>query len=142
MMPQPPVHTANGGAARLDDVIKPGFASIAQKEETAAAMAALRDRLWPALQPTLVAICADPSPKNLPPILPKISILVPEPSPALVAALRAHRDQIILVRPDRYVAAAFWHDDAEATIEAFNRLCWKSSENTASAAALNAPKTP
>jgi 3-(3-hydroxy-phenyl)propionate hydroxylase len=106
MMPQPPVHTANGGAARLDDVIGPGFALIAQQEKTAAAMAALRDRLWPALQPTLVLICADPPPKNLPPILPKISILVPEPGPAL-AALRAHRDQIILVRPDRYVAAAF-----------------------------------
>jgi len=141
MMPQPLVHTGDGGAARLDDVIGPGFALIAQQEEPAAAMAALRDRLWPALQPALVAIYADPPTNNLPPILPGITTLVPEPGPAL-AALRAHRDQIILVRPDRYVAAAFWHDDAEATIEAFNRLCWKSGENTASATALNTPKTP
>jgi 3-(3-hydroxy-phenyl)propionate hydroxylase len=141
MMPQPLVHTGDGGAARLDDVIGPGFALIAQQEEPAAAMAALRDRLWPALQPALVAIYADPPTNNLPPILPGITTLVPEPGPAL-AALRAHRDQIILVRPDRYVAAAFWPGDAEATIEAFNRLCWQAGENTAVAAALNAPKTP
>ena len=38
----------------------------------------------------------------------------PAETKAPMAALRAHRDQVLLVRPDRYVAAAFWPDDAES----------------------------
>lgn len=113
MMPQPTVRHADGSMIRLDDVIGPGFALIAQQDATARAMADLRDRLWPELAPTMIAL-AD----GLPATVADIATLVPEPGPAL-AALRAHRDQIILVRPDRYVAAGFWPDDTEAAAMAF-----------------------
>ena len=113
MMPQPPVRQADGGDTRLDDAIGPGFALIAQQDGTARAMAALRHSLWPELTPALVAV------SGAPPIdLPDVTPLVAEPGPAL-AALRAHRDQIILVRPDRYVAAGFWPDDAAAAVRGF-----------------------
>ena len=113
MLPQPPMRQPGVAEARLDDVIGAGFALIAQQEGTARAMAESRDRLWPELAPALVAIAEDP-----PADLPGVVSLVPEPSPAL-PALRAHRDQIILVRPDRYVAAGFWPEDAAAAVAGF-----------------------
>jgi 3-(3-hydroxy-phenyl)propionate hydroxylase len=55
-------------------------------------------------------------------------------------------DQAYLPNARRGWGSRYYDDDgqafAEATIEAFNRLCWKSGENTASATALNTPKTP
>jgi len=109
MMPQPPVTRPGGGAARLDDVIGPGFALIAQQPAVAEAM---RDQLgmWSALGPAAVLLTDDP--------VEGIESLVPEEGQAL-AMLRAHRDQIILVRPDRYVAAAFWPGGGDAALEAF-----------------------
>ena len=98
MIPQPDV-LAEGGAAPLDALLGPGFALIAQDAAGAAAIAALgRD-----------ALCGLP--------LGKVQIpwagAAAAPGVASAAAqddrarlLRAHRDQVLLVRPDRYVAAA------------------------------------
>lgn len=116
MMPQPPVRRIDGGETRLDDEIGPGFALIAQQQATARALSAARDMPWPELAPTLIAL-ADSS---LPP-LPGITSLIPRPDPSL-KALRAHRDQILLVRPDRYVAAAFWPDEAQRAVKAYRAI--------------------
>ena len=113
MMPQPSMRRPDGGAVRLDDVIGPGFALIAQREDAARAMAEMRETLWPELAPTMISIA-----ETLAADIPGVVALVPEPSPAL-PALRAHRDQIILVRPDRYVAAGFWPEDAAAAVPVF-----------------------
>jgi 3-(3-hydroxy-phenyl)propionate hydroxylase len=113
MMPQPPMRDVDLGPVRLDDVIGPGFALIAQHQETARAMTKLRDVLWPELTPTMIVIAETP-----PTDLSDAVTLVPEPNPAL-PALRAHRDQIILVRPDRYVGAAFWPENANAAVASF-----------------------
>jgi 3-(3-hydroxy-phenyl)propionate hydroxylase len=110
MMPQPPMRRVDGSEARLDDVIGPGFALIAQQTGTARAMAGLRDSLWPELAPAMIALGEDP-----PLDLAGVTALIPEPSPSL-PALRAHRDQIILVRPDRYVAAGFWPEDSASVV--------------------------
>ena len=115
MMPQPPMRAVDGSEVRLDDVIGPGFALIAQQDGAARAMAELSDNLWPELAPTMLAIG-----ENLSANIPGVTTLVTTPSPAL-PALRAHRDQIILVRPDRYVAAGFWPEDAAAMVAAFRR---------------------
>jgi 3-(3-hydroxy-phenyl)propionate hydroxylase len=112
MMPQPPMRALDGTEIRLDDVIGPGFALIAQQEATARFIADTRDSLWPELAPSLVAIGED-----MPSDLDGVTTLVPEANPAM-AALRSHRDQIILIRPDRYVAAAFWPSDIDA-VDAF-----------------------
>jgi 3-(3-hydroxy-phenyl)propionate hydroxylase len=113
MMPQPPMRASDGAEIRLDDVIGPGFSLIAQQENTAQAMFRLRARLWPELAPSLVVIG-----EGLSDDLTDITTLTPEANPSM-AALRAHRDQIILVRPDRYVAAAFFLEDAATAVEAF-----------------------
>jgi hypothetical protein len=72
--------------------------------------------LWPELEPTLITI-GDSLSSNVD----GVTTLVPEASPAM-PALRAHRDQIILVRPDRYVAAAFWVEQADKTVSAFRAI--------------------
>ena len=116
MMPQPPMRGVDGAVTRLDDVIGAGFALIAQQKSTARAMVDLREILWPELEPTLITI-GDSLSLNVD----GVTTLVPEASPAM-PALRAHRDQIILVRPDRYVAAAFWVEQADKTVSAFRAI--------------------
>ena len=76
-------------------------------------MAANQCRLWPELSPSRVLL----SPAASVPI-DGITSLAAKPGPGLVT-VRAHRDQILLVRPDRYVAAAFWPQDADAVVAAF-----------------------
>ena len=110
MLPQPPLV-----GARLDDVIGHGFAIVVQQPAVARFAAAQRALLWPELTPTLVAIYtapheelgagetqADDAPRKLQPDRSNPHCVAP------LAALMVHRDQLLLIRPDRYVAAAFW----------------------------------
>lgn len=99
--------------ACLDDALGTGFALLAQAADTAAFMAANQCRLWPELSPSRVLL----SPAASVPI-DGITSLAAKPGPGLVT-VRAHRDQILLVRPDRYVAAAFWPQEADAVVAAF-----------------------
>jgi 3-(3-hydroxy-phenyl)propionate hydroxylase len=116
MMPQPPMRTLDGSEARLDDVIGPGFALIAQREDTARAIRRPLLSAWPDLAISLLAISEDP-----PADIAGVTVLVPEPGLAM-AALRAHRDQILLIRPDRYVGAAFWPKDMEPISRIFRAV--------------------
>jgi 3-(3-hydroxy-phenyl)propionate hydroxylase len=127
MLPQPPVEwtdAAHEAQPRLDDVIGMGFALIAQQEAAVRAMVDLRSQLWPDLAPTCIAL-GDGLSANIA----GIRTLRPDRSHEHVtrpmAAIRAHRDQIILVRPDRYVAAAFFPEDCDGiqrAVSAF-QLC-------------------
>ncbi|MFP6775136.1 MAG: bifunctional 3-(3-hydroxy-phenyl)propionate/3-hydroxycinnamic acid hydroxylase [Alphaproteobacteria bacterium] len=109
MLPQPDLL----GPARLDDALGAGFALLAQAEDTAAFVAANQDLLWPELSPSRVFLSPAAAAA-----LDGITSLVAKPGPGLVT-VRAHRDQILLVRPDRYVAAAFWPEGAAAAVTAF-----------------------
>lgn len=113
MLPQPLVRRPDGLEARLDDVIGPGFALIAQQEGATRALTTVAAAPWRELAPTLIALG-----EGLPADIEGVASLVPLTS-TVMPALRAHRDQIILVRPDRYVAAAFWPEEVDAAISAF-----------------------
>lgn len=116
MIPQSPVSRADGDETRLDDEIGPGFALIAQQQNVAEAMSAARDTLWPELAPTLIAITE----AALPPLVGVTNLLAGR-DPSL-RALKAHRDQIVLVRPDRYVAAAFWPEDMTRAVRIYTNI--------------------
>jgi 3-(3-hydroxy-phenyl)propionate hydroxylase len=113
MLPQPPVSRADGGETRLDDEIGPGFAMIAQQEATARAMSVGRDTLWPELTPSLITLT-----DTALPALPGVAGILSRANSAL-RSMKVHRDQILLVRPDRYVAAAFWPEDAARTVKGY-----------------------
>ncbi|MBM86004.1 MAG: 3-(3-hydroxyphenyl)propionate hydroxylase [Rhodospirillaceae bacterium] len=112
MMPQPDVAHADNVLTRLDDVIGPGFALIAQQPDTIEAMTNSLD-VWSVLQPTPVAIT-----KNSVTVTKDVAVLAPQPDHAW-KTLRAHRDQIMLVRPDRYVAAACWPGEVAEMARSF-----------------------
>lgn len=113
MLPQVEIDGAASDVERMDDALGAGFALLAQAPGTAAFMAAKQADLWPELAPARALLSADagPAPEG-------VVRLRPQPGLALKATW-AHRDQILLIRPDRYVAAAFWPDQAEATVAAF-----------------------
>ncbi len=113
MLPQVELEPDNSDHPRLDDALGCGFALLAQAPDTAEFLAREGGSLWPELTPAKVFLSkwAGAVPDG-------VTRLTPRPGPALVAT-RAHRDQILLLRPDRYVAAAFWPGDASAAVAAF-----------------------
>ncbi|MEE1556554.1 MAG: hypothetical protein V1262_11580, partial [Alphaproteobacteria bacterium] len=93
------------------DALGDGFVLLAQAPDTVHFMAQNQEALWPELRPVPVLLGDAMVPGG-------VTRLIPRSGLAL-AAVRAHRDQILLIRPDRYVAAAFWPDDAMAAVAAF-----------------------
>ncbi len=91
MIPNPRVRAEEGGVARLDARLGAGFSLIAQDAAGARAMKAFRGGLWDRLAPAKLHLPA------------RECVVEPE----IGAPLRAHRDQIMLIRPDRYCAGAF-----------------------------------
>lgn len=131
MLPQPPVRWTDqpevsvrepgggGGGPKGDEASRPeprldslmgcGFALLVQSEAAARAALSARDQLWPELAPQTVVLG-----DGLPAVLGGVRTARPdwadEHAALPMAALRAHRDQLLLVRPDRFVAAALWPD--------------------------------
>ena len=112
MLPQPDL-VDGGGPMRLDEALGGGFALLAQGGAAAAFVADNKDLLWPELTPATVLLTPEvvAVPEGL-------TGVVARPGAPLVTT-RAHRDQILLIRPDRYVAAAFWPENAAAAVSAF-----------------------
>lgn len=94
MLPNPTV-----GGVPLDDRLGPGFALIAQDDPGRAWLAGADLAGWPV---DVRSVALDPAVAD----------------PAGFRPLRAHRDQILLVRPDRYVMAAFTPEAAPGTAAA------------------------
>lgn len=103
MLPQPRVTTAGGASVRLDDLLGTGFALIAGDVVGEQALSTLDHPLWDQLSPTRLRLCWNDAP--LDPTSPRVNRARPE-NAAVARPLRAHRDQILLVRPDRYVLGA------------------------------------
>ncbi len=91
MLPNPSLSDAASEARRLDDLLGNGFALIAQQPSTWAWLRGSADELWTRLGSSRVDLSG--------------AGLFTDPTAA--APLRTHRDQVLLVRPDRYVAGAF-----------------------------------
>ena len=114
MLPQPLVKLASGRSVRFDEVLGSGFALIAQSESDASALAALTHPLWQQIKPALVHLGVEKAAAG-----PVVGVTAADD---YVRPLRTHRDQIILVRPDRYVAGAFFAADEYAFAERFRQL--------------------
>lgn len=97
MLPQPRL----GDGVMLDTHLGRGFALVTQDERVAAALRAHRHPLWDLLCPTNVKIDLPMSAGGDPRLKP----------------LRTHRDQVLIVRPDRYVAAACFASDLDQTAD-------------------------
>lgn len=90
MLPNPTVELRQGEARPLDDLLGDGFALIAQNDACGAWLNRADFAAWP-FAPMPVSLPAEASAADLERFRP----------------LRAHRDQLLLVRPDRYAMAAF-----------------------------------
>lgn len=115
MAPQPDVE-AGGRRMRLDDAIGNGFVVLAQDPAVAAAFGA-SDPFWRKLDIRCVLLRRDPRAQTVPGWGDLLTV-----DPIRTAPLRAHRDQLIVLRPDRYVAGAFGVEDTSAFVDAFARL--------------------
>lgn len=100
MIPQPTIETVERKCL-LDDLLGPGFALLAQDSAGLRALETIKDESIWGLPLRKVAVPALPSAN-------------PGENRAVdhvkARPLRTHRDQILLIRPDRYCAAAFAPD--------------------------------
>lgn len=108
MLPQPEVVDGKGASRRLDDVLGPGFALLFVNVDPSETDAALDHPLWRRLdvRPVLLGGQAKPGGETM-----------GFPDGAWPARFAAYRGRVLLVRPDRYVAASFAPDAAVATAD-------------------------
>lgn len=114
MMPQPMVQDEHGGHVLLDTVIGNGYCLLAQDDAGEHCIASLHSGLWAALAPSRVRLlqpAAVHSDVLIDSALPRYMLQADDAS---ARPLRTHRDQILLVRPDRYIAGAFFPADVYA----------------------------
>ena len=116
MLPQIPVKYLNGTHVKLDKILGHGFTLIVQDESTLEFLHQIKHQLWSGLSCQIVAIGErlTAAPDN-------VIRLQPKSDPTL-KQLRSHRDQIILIRPDRYVAASFDQYNYKQVITKFRSL--------------------
>jgi 3-(3-hydroxy-phenyl)propionate hydroxylase len=128
MLPQPRVVTVDPQSpagsgdteALLDEVTGPGFALLAYGSDAVTALMAAEHPLWRRLDARRVAL--------LPP-----DAKLPSPIPAGIAVARdragrfaklfpAGHTRLMLLRPDRYVAAVFAPEQADQAVAALTKL--------------------
>lgn len=119
MLPQPMVRSPTRGRVLLDDVLGPGFALLVQAQDAAGAQrlfATLRQPIWEDFAVHRIAL------------LPRDAVLSPADALTVVAleepvtALASYRGHALLLRPDRYVAAAITLADPTAVIRKLQAL--------------------
>lgn len=116
MIPQPRVRLSSGEVCALDQVLGTGFGIIAQDDAGERALGSLRHPLWKALAPRLLSFAAGEAP-------PRNGVLRCAPLDAdLHRPFRTHRDELLLVRPDRYAAGVFNPLEADRFADAMSRL--------------------
>jgi len=105
MLPQPDVTGADGNTVKLDDLLGAGFCLLAIGADAAAALADLDQPVWAHLEARRVALLpADGEPGDG---LPRERLCIAEIAPGNISRkLEPYRGRILLIRPDRYVAAA------------------------------------
>lgn len=116
MIPNPRLQRAGGESCLLDDVLGDGFALLAQDDDGEAWIRHEGLKLFARFEPASFRLdwaennaASGESPRAM----------VQERQ--VGAPLLAHRDQVLLIRPDRYVAGAFAPADAKRFRDAFAR---------------------
>ena len=121
MLPQPDVTALDGDTLKLDDLLGPGFALLAIGADAAAALADIDQPVWTHLEARRVALLpTDGEPGDgLPGDRLRIARIAAED---ISRKLEPYRGKILLIRPDRYVAAACLPAGAAAIAEALSGL--------------------
>lgn len=112
MIAQPDVKTGSD-VVKLDALLGNGFALVAQDQAGADALAGLDQHVLAGLPMRRVVLGNGVGAPKGP--LPVSKVLDERGIP-----LRTHRDQVMLIRPDRYCAAAFAPGDLRAALQAFD----------------------
>lgn len=102
LFPQPHVRTAAGQRVLLDGVLGRSFCLLARTADPARTFAALRHPVWDSLHARRVAVMPAGSGAAA---APGVAVAT-ELDDAMRIALGRHPDAILLLRPDRYAAAA------------------------------------
>jgi 3-(3-hydroxy-phenyl)propionate hydroxylase len=114
MIPQPAVMDERGQTLLLDHALGNGYSLLAQDDAGERCVASLHSGLWSALAPSRVRLLQADSPHSdvmEDYALPRYMLQADDD---YARPLRTHRDQILLIRPDRYVAGAFFPAQAGA----------------------------
>ena len=109
MFPQPAVRIPDGHAVLLDDVLGSGFCLLALTRDPAALFGPLRHGVWDSLGASRVAVL----PEGEPPVHAEDVRVVIAADGAADAAFDGYTETLLLLRPDRYVAAAFTPEGAD-----------------------------
>jgi len=118
LLPQPIVTRRDAARVLLDDVLGPGFAVLCHASDAHAVHQLVRDRTWSALDARCVAVAAAGDSCQ-----PDMNIeLVIDDEGTLVDAFTQYRGRALLVRPDRYVAAAFDLSEPDRALQSLQRL--------------------
>ena len=115
MIPQPDLAE---GAGKLDDLLGPGFALIAQGEAGFQAAKAIGRDSFLGLPLSLVPLAGRSGGGH---------VLAEEDA---ARPLRTHRGQVLLIRPDRYCAAAFWPEDLAEGLRCYEALFSAAAERS------------
>ncbi len=107
MLPQPVVALPDGDETKLDNLLGPGFALLALGLDAEAALEALDQPVWERLDAARVALTTDAA-ANAAPRVRTVTLRAGETLPKF----RPYEGKILLVRPDKYVAATFAPGDA------------------------------
>jgi 3-(3-hydroxy-phenyl)propionate hydroxylase len=132
MLPQPFVIAADGRRALLDDVVGPHFGLLVRTAAPEMAFAALDQPIWDELGVVRVAM----RPTGMDPVTLPQGVTVTECDEEFAATLGADRTKVILLRPDRYVAACFALEEAGAVAHALQMLRMRTWSDTPLAASV------
>jgi len=115
MFPQPRVTTADGRETLLDEVLGEGFAILLRSNRADEVSRSLMRAPWNALAARIIAMRPDGGAVNAPGVIGIRDV-------AFDPALARHADHVILLRPDRYVAACIEVRKLEKGAEAVRKL--------------------
>jgi 3-(3-hydroxy-phenyl)propionate hydroxylase len=116
LFPQPRVRTADGREELLDEVLGDDFAILVRSHRAEAVLPALRSLPWRNLDARIVVMPPDGGEVTAPGVTSVRELGAPAPR------LARFNDHVILLRPDRYVAACVAVDDLESGTQAVRKL--------------------
>jgi len=117
MLPQPHVLTADRAEVLLDDVLGPGLVLLVHSNRPQVAVRALRAGDWGPFMSHCVVMRPDGNDETVPASVTAVRALgMPD------KRLARFKDHVLLIRPDRYVAACVAVDDLDKGAEAVTKL--------------------
>lgn len=116
LLPQPPVMLPEGAVVPLDDVLGTGFCLIAVGTG-ALAFDAFTQPIWDVVEARRIELALD----DVNPLPSSTHLSIADVDEKLAATLARHVGDVLLVRPDRYVAGVCRPNDAASLADWFER---------------------